>query len=106
MVRTDEDRVKAILRLGSQGGDYNDRDNPPLAPFIETASSIVDSLVIFLDENGYSPLSSSKLELIERWLSAHCYVVSDRIYKRKRTERAQAEFAMSSETPYLDMAKM
>lgn len=50
----------------------------PLDPFIEAASALVDEVCV----DGYVvlfdvPYSDTKLELIERWLSAHFYAVRD-----------------------------
>lgn len=42
-----------------------------LTPFIETASALVDEICVPL---GYD---DARLELIERWLSAHFYAVRD-----------------------------
>ena len=46
-------------------------DTIPLTPFIEVASSLIDELCV---DSGYS---DARLELIERWLSAHFYAVRD-----------------------------
>ena len=45
-----------------------------LDPFITTASALVDD-VASADTNG--DLTSDRLELIERWLSAHFYAMRD-----------------------------
>ncbi len=42
-----------------------------LAPFIETASALVDTVVAKASET----LPSERLELIERYLAAHCYTL-------------------------------
>lgn len=46
----------------------------PLDPFIETASSVVDEVEA---NDTDTILGSSRLELIERWLSAHFYCMRD-----------------------------
>jgi hypothetical protein len=62
---------------------------PSLAPFIETANSIVNRLVE-LDTD--SILGASTLELIERWLAGHFYAHADQIYQYKQTGNAAATF--------------
>lgn len=51
----------------------------PLDPFIETGSALVDSFA------AQSKLDAARLELIERWLSAHFYAMRD---PRTSDERA------------------
>lgn len=85
-VRTDADLVKGILCL-----DYDTKRLPDLQPFIDTASSIVDDLETMCVNEG-SPLSSNKLELIERWLSAHGYCCTDQPYAMRKTGNASGMF--------------
>ncbi len=92
MARTNSNSVIAILRPGSQGGDYDDKNSPSLEPFIDTASVVVDDLVTYAAENNKT-LIPSKLELIERWLAAHFYCQSDKTYMSKVTAQASAIFA-------------
>jgi len=75
--------------------DYGPRlsgDNPDLDPFIETASSIVDDVVECATAKGKT-LTAAKLELIERWLAAHFYAVSDKPYTSRSTVDASGSFA-------------
>jgi len=81
----------AVLALLAPNRDYNTADAPSLQPFIDTASSMVDDLVDCAAERGIT-LPSVKLELIERWLAAHFYKVSDRPYASKNTEGAGGAF--------------
>ena len=64
-MRTTSAAVGLIIEIDAtvNGGD--------ISPFIETASSLVDDICV--------PLlySDTKLELIERWLSAHFYAIRD-----------------------------
>lgn len=64
-MRTTQSAVSLIIEIDPSvnGGD--------ITPFIETASSLVDDVC--------APLaySDTKLELIERWLTAHFYSVRD-----------------------------
>lgn len=64
MPRTTIELVKALIETEE---DFD------LTPFVETASSIVDVLV----SKANPALTDKKLELIERWLSAHCYATYD-----------------------------
>lgn len=63
-IRTTTTAVAAILKV---------EDNSALDPFIETASAIIDDLVVAYP----NVLTASRLELIERWLSAHMYLGSN-----------------------------
>lgn len=83
-VRTNSASVQAIL-----GGNYDGVTT--LTPFIDAASSIVDDVASCASDAG-TPLSSAKLELIERWLSAHCYAHMDQTFASKGTEGASASF--------------
>ena len=82
MPRTNSTNVALIL-----GDNYDSAI--ALTVFIETASSIVDTLVA---KNLGPALSSALLELIERWLSAHCYAHADQIFAYKQTGNAAATF--------------
>lgn len=86
MPRTTATSVKQILL-----SDYDSVDEPSLIGFIETASAIVDSIIECATERGYS-LTTARAELIERWLSAHFYVMSDQNYKGRSTLRASGQF--------------
>lgn len=90
MSRTNATAVAKVLM-----DDYGPRlsgDNPDLDPFIETASSIVDDVVECATAKGKT-LTAAKLELIERWLAAHFYAVSDKPYTSRSTVDASGSFA-------------
>lgn len=57
-----------------------------LAPFIETASALVDDVAVG------TTLSATRLELIERWLSAHFYTVRDPRAVQERADRVEETF--------------
>lgn len=86
MSRTNEDNVMGIM-----SNEYDIEETPSLIPFIDTASSMVDDLVECAAEKGVV-LSDSKLELIERWLSAHFYSQSDKPYTESETIEARAKY--------------
>jgi hypothetical protein len=104
LARTTSGAVQAILLQ-----DYDSLDNPDLTPFIETASSVVDDVSLCASQKG-TPLATAKLELLERWLSAHCYCLVDRLYYSRKTGKAEGIFqgrtGMNLDyTPYGQMAK-
>lgn len=65
-IRTTAALVRKIM--GLEPGD----ESADLSPFIETASQVVSDICVDTDDYEYS---DDKLELIERWLSAHFYTV-------------------------------
>lgn len=79
--RTSLDAVEAIL-------GPNMAEGTDLQPFIDTATAIVDGV----EECADGGLSETKLELIERWLSAHCYAQMDQTKASKGTEGASASY--------------
>lgn len=93
MARTTSAAVALVLGDSSThekaAGDYDGvRD---LSPFIETASALVDDVVDCASEKDIT-ISDTRAELIERWLAAHAYALSDQTYKSKSTDSASASF--------------
>lgn len=88
MARTTDVLVKKVL---APGRDYDTVNNPSLQPFIEAASSVVDDVVTCATRKGKT-LTSTKLELIERWLAAHLYQMSDEGYTSRSTMSASGSF--------------
>lgn len=86
MARTTVSAVQATLQ---GGGDYD--GFTPLQVYVETASALVDDVVECAAAQGKT-LSAGRLELIERWLAAYAYKVSDKPYSSKSTDRASANF--------------
>lgn len=86
MARTTAALVKGVLLR-----DYDTANNPDLTPFIDTASSVIDKVVTCAANRGVS-LSAADLELMERWLAAHCYAMSDKPYAEKTTMKAKGVF--------------
>jgi len=62
-IRTTDEAVEGIIEVDA---------NIPLTPFIETASSLVDDVAASSAAPG-----AARLELIERYLSAHFYTLRD-----------------------------
>ena len=88
MARTTAAAVQAVL---APGKDYDTEDEPSLDPFIDTATAIVDRVedcAVAKDRT----LTDAELELIERWLAAHLYAMSDQTYASKSTAGASASF--------------
>lgn len=65
MARTTAVAVKAIIEVDEDISD-------DLAPFIETANELVTELCA-----PVATYTSTRLELIERWLAAHFYAIRD-----------------------------
>lgn len=86
MARTTSSAVQLILLK-----DYDGEDLPSLSPYIEAATAIVDRVESCASEKEI-PLSATELELIERWLSAHFYQMSDQAYTSKSTGGASGSF--------------
>src|SRR4051794_5626212 len=66
-VRTTVTAIRKILEVD----DVIVAEDTDMDPFIEIASAIVDDVCVPL---GYN---ATRLELIERWLSAHFYAIRD-----------------------------
>jgi ATP phosphoribosyltransferase len=86
MARTSSILVQGVL---AAGGDYN--GSTDLTPYIDAASIIVSRIATCATNRGIS-LSTEELEIIERWLAAHAYAMSDQPYLEKETERARGKF--------------
>lgn len=103
-VRTTGDAVIAVL-----GRDYDSDNAPAVDPYIESASSLVDEVVTRAADDGYA-IATAKAELMERWLAAHDYCLSDRLYRSRNELGAsgafQGETGMGLDyTPYGQRAK-
>lgn len=87
MPRTTDDAVKKVLMR-----DYDARKRPDLAPFVETASGMVDDLVTYANDNELTTPGGTRLELIERWLAAWAYSMADRPFSSRSTDGASGSF--------------
>lgn len=71
MIRTTADAVKKLVEVDAT-------ISVDLEPFIATASALVDDVVATAKKaDGSSYYTTDRLELIERWLSAHFYTIRD-----------------------------
>lgn len=86
MARTTDTAVKAILLK-----DYDANRVPDLTPFIEAASAIVDDIIACAAETG-AAITTERRELVERWLSAHFYKMSDKEHNSASNLGASASF--------------
>jgi hypothetical protein len=104
VARTTADKVKGLLLR-----DYDSVDVPALTGFIDTASSLVDDVAAYGVANDEA-IPAARLELIERWLSAHCYQANDPSYTSRSNSGGSGSFMWAGEqsgfkaTRYGDMA--
>jgi hypothetical protein len=89
MARTTSAAVQAILL--DDYGAREDGTEPSLTGFIETAN-VITTRVATCAAAKDKTLTSTELELIERWLAAHCYVQSDQALSSKNTGGSGGSF--------------
>lgn len=81
--------VKAIL---APGQDYDLENNPPLAPFIESAGATVADLVAYGVEIGVT-VDATRQDILHKWIAAHDYKLSDKDRVSASTMDASVSFA-------------
>jgi hypothetical protein len=81
--RTTPAAVKAVLAR-----DYDSVDEPSLTPYLDAASLLVGDL----EDAASTAPAAARLELVERWLAAHYYALSDQPYSDEWTEGAKATY--------------
>src|SRR5678815_4561967 len=74
--------------------NYDRLRSPNLQPYIDWASSIVDQVAVDAAAKSMT-LSSTSLEIIERWLAAYGYTKMDPLYASKSTQGASGAFVTS-----------
>lgn len=84
--RTTAASVKGVLLK-----DYDSANAPDLTPFIDAATNLVDQVSAGASDKSIT-LSSTTLELVERWLAAHFYAMSDQTLAQKNTGKAGGRF--------------
>jgi hypothetical protein len=85
--RTTTQAVQDVL-----GRDYDADRAPSLKVRMETAKVVVDRVAVCALAKDVS-YTAEELELIERWLAAHLYAVSDKPYASRSTLSASGSFA-------------
>lgn len=103
MPRTNDAAVKAILNR-----DYDTRNNPSLSGYMESADAIVDDVVSCASQKSVT-IDTTRAELLARWITAHMYCLSDRLYMSRSTAGASGSFSVPTglgleSTPYGQMA--
>jgi len=88
MARTDSDEVIALL---TPGKDYDTVSTPSLTPFINAATAMVDRVATCATTRGIT-LTDAELTIVEAWLAAHLYCMSDQTYASKSTGGASGSF--------------
>lgn len=88
MPRTTAADVIAVL---AGGGDYDTDAAPDLTPYITAGSAIVD-MVVACAARKKRTVTDAQLTVMETWVSAHCYAVSDKPYSQRSTLRASGTF--------------
>jgi hypothetical protein len=94
--RTTAELVKGVLM--DDYGTRLDGTLPDLAPYVDTASALVDDVAACAAAKNKA-LSAARLELLERWMAAHYYTKSDRTFASKSTGGASGAYITDPETP-------
>lgn len=95
MARTSAALVKELLQR-----DYDLRNNPPLTVHINSASMIVDRMVVCATNKGFT-YTDDELEMIERWVAGYRYTHTNPVYNSKSTDGRSAGFLrQDSQNPY------
>lgn len=89
MARTDATAVQGVLN--DDYGPREDGTEPDLSPYIATASVLVDRIAARAVENELT-VTDAELEILERWLAAHFFKVSDRPASFMTVGKSQTTF--------------
>jgi len=85
MARTTPSLVAEVLAY-----NYDNLRQPSLVPYIDTASALVDRLLVEVSVKGES-MPDATAELIERWLAGYYYCMMDPLYQSKSTKGASGQ---------------
>lgn len=89
MARTTASQVQGVLQ--DDFGLRDDGTTPDVTPYIDSANVVVTRVNTCAGDKGIT-LSDAELELIERWLAAHLYAVSDKPLASKSSGGASGSF--------------
>jgi hypothetical protein len=78
--------------------DYNYDGSTSLAPFISTATALVDYIE---DHDPDSLMTATLLERVEAFLAAHFYAHADQLYQNKSTGGASGGFQGHTQMVFL-----
>lgn len=87
--RTTISAVQAVLN--DDYGALESGSSPSLQPFIDTASAITDRVEACASRRNKA-LTAAELELVERWLAAHCYAMNDQPYSSRSVQGKSGSF--------------
>ena len=77
----------------------------PLTAFVAAANRVTTRLVTAAATDGVT-IGATDAELIERWVAAYLYTLSDRLYTSRSTRGKSGSFFFAKqENPYLTAAK-
>jgi len=80
--------VQGVLAAGK---DYDLDLNPDLTPYITAADSMIPQLQQCAARRGIS-MSDAQWAVVETWLAAHLYCMSDQTYRARSTSKASGQF--------------
>lgn len=89
MARTTDAAVIGVLN--DDYGAREDGTDPDLTPYIATASVLTDRIAARATENELT-VTDAELEIVERWLAAHFFKVSDRPASFMTVGKSQTTF--------------
>lgn len=101
--RTSLTAVEEILGDATQNPIGNWDGVTSLQPYIDKASALVDRVATCASQKGMD-LSSTELEIIERWLAAYNYTVFDPLYKSRSTSGGSGAFVRADGNDYKQAA--
>lgn len=94
-IRTTSKMVIDIL-----GSNYDNINCPSLIPYLKTANQVVTRVIDCIEQLD-DDLTIDEAAMMEAWLAAYFYTITDPIYKSKQTGNSSATYGDRS---YLDGA--
>ena len=86
-MRTTAAAVQAVLLPGN---DYDGTSS--LEPFMAAANNSIDAYIVAVAQYKSVTVTSTLAELLERWLAAFFYKMSDQQYQSKNSGKSSASF--------------